>query len=894
MENIKVLKPYEEIEKSLKECKLIIEDVNTKKSIKEILINSDEIRLEFDKEKIFYYRYKYQKKNHELNLWEDISEFKFIDERVTNYGVKYLYNHYENSKALIVIFQGLSEKPSYNYIRTLKDIKVSQLFIKDDLGESDTKATYYLGKNKKFDISIEVSRLVEEFRSLNNLDKDSVILVGSSKGGYAALYQCFMNEYKYAIVGAPQIYLGDYLGKNIGNKNSKLVPIYNYLTNDNTGEYIGWLNSILFNKIKKCNIKPTIFYHVGIGEPHYSEHYINFKKENELWDFCNIISDLEDYNKHNELTKYYPKYLCNSINRILEYKDLKKDLVFKRRKFNKETFEFADKLIKNEIYMFKIWEPIKIENKIDWNMNPFGDKTWQFYFHSLDFICHLVNAYENSGEEIYLKKSEEFIESWMNTNQNIEDATSEWAWKGHAVANRTMNIVYFLSKYEYLINKNRKFIYRIYELLDKQAKFLMDDNNYEDFNHGLFQDQALIEIAVLFPFFEESEKWKEKALKRILMRINKDFSEEGVHKEHSPDYHVIVMRLFIEIKAFLDYYNIEYSDELYNKFEKMQEYLALIIKDNGTMPLIGDTSLSYARNCIEKQFIVNEQLLYEFSNGVYGKPFNSSFFQYDKSGVSIYKEKGKLFWMFTAAFNSKVHKHADDLSFVLDYLGKEYIVDCGKYNYKESDKYRKFFRSSFAHNNIICDGKSYLITDKQAEKVKIINSYNGEWYCYVTGIHNLYKGVFIKRRLIQIKGAALIIHDIIKSNDTHKYEQNFNFSSNVEISSKSKRNINIINEDKFINLKQLIQIDEMKNYKGDTNPIRGWKSDKFNEKYPINTISFESTGENVEFLTLINFSEETQIYKVKRKLGEHTDKYIIYYNENDYKEILINNQGRIR
>ena len=583
------------------------------------------------------------------------------------------------------------------------------------------------------------------------------------------------------------------------------------------------MNRLLFNRIKECSIKPTIFYHIGKEEPHYAKHYEPFKNENELWGFANIIENVEYYSKHNDLTKYFPKYICSVINDIINYKTLKKDMFFQRRKFNKETLEFANELINNKIYMFKMWKPIKVQQEIDWAMNPYDDKTWQFYLHSLDFINHLTNAYENTKDEVYLKKSEYFIRDWVDKNISIEHATCEWAWKGHAVANRTINLIVFLNIYNEYKNKDRKLVYKIYELLEIQGNFLMDDNNYEDYNHGLFQDQALIETAVLFPFFKFSTQWKIKALDRILKRINKDFSEEGVHKEHSPDYHVIVMKLFINIKAFLDYYNVDYPKLLCDKFEKIQKYLAVIIQEDGTLPLIGDTALSSARNCIDKASIVSEELLYEFSNGIEGKALNKKFFPYNRSGVAIYKDKGKVFWMFTAAFNSIVHKHADDLSFILTYFNEDYIVDSGKYNYKENDEYRKFFRSVFAHNTIICDGNSYLIKSGQMGRAKIINSYDGEGYCYVTGTHNLYKGINIKRRLIQIKGGALIIHDVILSKDKHVYEQNFNFSDKVDITNKTKRNINIIRKEKFINLKQLINIEDMKIYSGEINPIRGWR-----------------------------------------------------------------------
>lgn len=69
----------------------------------------------------------------------------WIHERSWKGRLKYMYfrNH---SNRLIVIFSGFpaGEKPLYNYMRTLKDVKADKLFILDDFGY---KGSYYLLEN---------------------------------------------------------------------------------------------------------------------------------------------------------------------------------------------------------------------------------------------------------------------------------------------------------------------------------------------------------------------------------------------------------------------------------------------------------------------------------------------------------------------------------------------------------------------------------------------------------------------------------------------------------------------------------------------------------------------------------------------------------------------------
>ena len=93
---------------------------------------------------------------------------------------------------------------------------------------------------------------------------------------------------------------------------------------------------------------------------------------------------------------------------------------------------------------------------------------------------------------------------------------------------------------------------------------------------------------------------------------------------------------------------------------------------------------------------------------------------YPDGGVAIFQnmwdENTPFYFLFTTAYHSNVHKHADDLSFLLTYGKTDYFVDSGKYSYNEHE-YRKYFRSTLAHNTITVDGKSYPL-QQASEKIK--------------------------------------------------------------------------------------------------------------------------------------------------------------------------------
>ncbi|EEL48199.1 heparinase II/III family protein [Bacillus mycoides] len=562
--------------------------------------------------------------------------------------------------------------------------------------------------------------------------------------------------------------------------------------------------------------------------------------------------------------------------------------LFKRKIPNNSTLEIAQMLLDNEIFLFKIWPSYKFEKELTWSEDPYNDKTWKFYLHSLEMVGLLVNAYEITSDFRYLDKSRWYIESWLHHNPLSEKGKNEGAWSGHGAANRLINILHFWAFYKEADSGVEEFKQKITPALIEHGLFLMSDENYEDYNHGIFQDQALLELGVFFPNLEHSEMWIRKARNRLIERFNKDVSSSGVHKEHSPSYHVVVMQLFISIKKFMDYYKIDYPEDFTTKLSLMQDYLAHIVKWDGTIPIIGDTGQGKVLNSVAQDQILSDYWLYRVSKGKKGKIFPWNFKSYMDSGIAIFRDdvknkRNSIYWLYTAAFNSIIHKHADDLSFVLSFGETEYLVDSGKYNYKEKDEYRKYFRSVFGHNSIAVDGKSYALTKEQVGKSYILDSGQKSEYSYVIGQHELYPGIVITRVLIQLHDSALLIHDKIVSEKVHEYTQIFNVGKDVEVLQES---MNIICMKSKINttsilLKQLAGVDNISYFCGEEEPIFGWQSYHFNQKHPIQSIHSSKKGKTADFVTLINFSEYKQIEHVEVSNKNENPSYIFMdKNEN--------------
>src|SRR5690606_612584 len=129
---------------------------------------------------------------------------------------------------------------------------------------------------------------------------------------------------------------------------------------------------------------------------------------------------------------------------------------------------------------------------------------------------------------------------------------------------------------------------------------LYQDSIYPKNNHGIMMDRALISLHLVLLKHPKSALWLEKGISRIREAFHRDFSYKGVHLENSPDYHSMVMKMFVKIEEFLSKNNLTLGNDIVKRIELTKEYMKYIVKPDNTVPLIGDTSLS--RVSIQKNF----------------------------------------------------------------------------------------------------------------------------------------------------------------------------------------------------------------------------------------------------------------------------------------------------
>lgn len=105
-----------------------------------------------------------------------------LHERTHEDRLKYLFQNC-HSDTLIIGFSGFSDKPMYNYVRTLHNIKADKMFILDDFGY---KGSYYwYEKGRDYPSSLANSLILSKLKCRGHR---RLITLGSSKGETCAIY----------------------------------------------------------------------------------------------------------------------------------------------------------------------------------------------------------------------------------------------------------------------------------------------------------------------------------------------------------------------------------------------------------------------------------------------------------------------------------------------------------------------------------------------------------------------------------------------------------------------------------------------------------------------------------------------------------------------------------
>lgn len=351
------------------------------------------------------------------------------------------------------------------------------------------------------------------------------------------------------------------------------------------------------------------------------------------------------------------------------------------------------------------------------------ERSEQFQILSMQWFDRVLNSRNHrEGQIVFGRYWDDVIYPIILEIHKAKSEPFFMAWNDHAYALRTM----MLSKL-YLMG-DKKMQSNVGPLLADAVSFLTQNKNYDPLsNHGWDQAKALLIASKL------TGKNTDLAINRFRNELTNAFSSEGIHVENSPHYHVHMMNnLITSIELFLEM-EIEGSfvDEMTRIAESTVLYYNVIVRENGTIPCIGDSHQNPPKfNNITKK-LVKQKTGIDTSDGFY--PFPETGYCYwrdDWDGLSVHLSLKN-------SHLSRYHRHDDDLSLTLNIGGIDVFIDGGLYKYEEKDEHRIYLRSPFSHSTIVLPEHNpqrklgYEINNSSEVESKEFTATSGMWEGHV-------------------------------------------------------------------------------------------------------------------------------------------------------------------
>ena len=533
------------------------------------------------------------------------------------------------------------------------------------------------------------------------------------------------------------------------------------------------------------------------------------------------------------------------------------------------------------------YEVLDLKKPIPWALTDPALRSWNFYLHSLDMIDALLAAHSQTGEETYLSPALRIGLDWVRQHPRDAEGVSPMAWYDMAVGLRAYRLGYLYQAAEAagLLEAGAKAA--LWTSLDEHRAELADDANIAFHNnHGYFQVAG--QLALGRRFKEGSAPMSAlytQGVHRLRRMLDQQFGPDGVHREHSPDYHRMVADTLLGlVRAGL----VE-DPELLARVDGIENALAWFVTPEGTITNFGDSDsrkMIYSAEGASRKW-TTPLMRAVASNGAAGSGWPKGLKVFDESGYAIVRLPDPRasdeitrdsYLAQTAAFHSRTHKHCDDLSFIWHDRGQPLLIDAGRYGYigktetgsdlwQEgfwySDPMRMFMESTRAHNTLEFDG-----LDARRKGVKPYGSAlvqaceRSGVYCIETRCKQ-HRSIWHDRLLLLKPGQWLVVFDVYTDNlrEPHDVRQWFHLTPRHKAHPVDGGYDVALRDGSALSIRSLIGTPEVVDViSGRTeDPIQGWWSENERTVEPADALAFRQTGNpKGVFATLLTLSAKVR------------------------------------
>jgi len=441
------------------------------------------------------------------------------------------------------------------------------------------------------------------------------------------------------------------------------------------------------------------------------------------------------------------------------------------------------------------------------------DRTIAYNLQAFEPLSPLLMAHSLMKRQDCFDLALAFLEDWLQqvrppTETELEGQWKEahkkdFLWYDMAVGLRSYRLAYMIDHLMRLNAPDEGKLCRLMEVLDWHRQIMVGDKAFSKHNnHGLYQALGQVAMTRRFQDLQVMQEAFVQGEERLKTMLEQQFFESGVHREHSPGYHWMILGTLQEAVRV----GLIHTDEHKAFISRIEEAMSWFIGPNLMLPAFGDTDAGgVLGGYYEAKDFTHPHLRFALSGGTLGKPPDECFKVYQEAGYAILKNcvedsacKGAYFVQH-GGFHSTTHKHADHLSFVWHDKDEDILVDAGRYGYKGktergsplwhqgfwySDPKRIYVEKTRAHNTVEIDG-----LDFPRRKAKLFGSALKRTATTDNGVYGIesecrhFQTIRHARVLFVSPGGFLLVFDWLKENTPllHDFRQWFHLGQHLDL-----------------------------------------------------------------------------------------------------------------
>ena len=389
------------------------------------------------------------------------------------------------------------------------------------------------------------------------------------------------------------------------------------------------------------------------------------------------------------------------------------------------------------------FERIEITPPVPWDSACSAHRSWRYRLHALDPIVPLLVQHSRDGDGGWLEPAFAVVEDWLQADGGPgHEGTAPLAWYDMGVGLRTARIAYLLDAIARDPAWEDRRVARLSRAVAEHCSWLADPEGFAAHsNHGVFQAAGLASAAARLPELKPVAGLRPLAEAMLAGVLGEQFSEEGVHLEHSPGYHAMLTQTLEHVVDA----GLVTDVRIVALAAPARAAVPWFVTPAGVVVSIGDSDAEPpvlgARGVIERADVPR----------VTGWP--------DAGYVAM--RDGGSHLVQICRHHSAVHLHGDLLSFAWHERGHDVLVDPGRFSYLYDDPRRAYVTSTRAHNTVDLPGSAQRSYTDPSELRGWGDAGEAVW----SQAEARHPQAVHRRRLVLAPGRWLLVVDAIECDD---------------------------------------------------------------------------------------------------------------------------------